>query len=147
MPGGFRSSSPRSDLRLHTGIGGGQVFGITALAPVDSAKQLYVDYLRNNTLGLYRNEGTDGHELQFSLRQLDSYNISTESKLEVSYFNSRSGQNGGLSNPTLFESNVPTLRRNYAISDAVGTLFEEDLNVTYWTKLDLRVAKIVLLYL
>ena len=137
MPGGFRSSSPRSDLRLHTGIGGGQVFGITALAPVDSAKQLYVDYLRNNTLGLFRNEGTDGHELQFSLKQLDSYNISTESKLEVSYFNSRSGQNGGLSNPTLFESNVPTLRRNYAISDAVGTLFEEDLNVTYWTKRDL----------
>ena len=137
MPGGFRSSSPRSDLRLHTGIGGGQVFGITALAPVDSAKQLYVDYLRNNTLGLFRNEGTDGHELQFSLKQLDSYNISTESKLEVSYFNSRSGQNGGLSNPTLFESNVPTLRRNYAISDAIGTLFEEDLNVTYWTKRDL----------
>lgn len=137
MPGGFRSSSPRSDLRLHTGIGGGQVFGITALAPVDSAKQLYVDYLRNNTLGLFRNEGTDGHELQFSLKQLDSYNISTESKLEVSYFNSRSGQNGGLSNPTLFESNVPTLRRNYAISDAVATLFEEDLNVTYWTKRDL----------
>ena len=137
MPGGFRSSSPRSDLRLLTGIGGGQVFGITVLAPVDSAKQLYVDYLRNNTLGLYRNEGTDGHELQFSLRQLDSYNISTESKLEVSYFNSRSGQNGGLSNTTLFESNVPTLRRNYAISDAVGTLFEEDLNVKYWTKRDL----------
>ena len=137
MPGGFRSSSPRSDLRLLTGIGGGQVFGITALAPVDSAQQLYVDYLRNNTLGLFRNEGTDGHELQFSLKQLDSYNISTESKLEVSYFNSRSGQNGGLSNPTLFESNVPTLRRNYAISDEVGTLFEEDLNVTYWTKRDL----------
>ena len=62
MPGGFRSSSPRTDLRLHTGIGGGQVFGITALAPSDSTKQLYVDYLRNNTLGLYRNEGTDGHE-------------------------------------------------------------------------------------
>jgi len=78
MPGIFRSSSPRSDLRLHTGIGGGQVFGITALAPVDSAKQLYVDYLRNNTLGLFRNEGTDGHELQFSLKQLDSYNFSTE---------------------------------------------------------------------
>lgn len=137
MPGGFRSSSPRSDLRLHTGIGGGQVFGITALAPVDSAKQLYVDYLRNNTLGLYRNEGTDGHELQFSLRQLDSYNISTESKLEVSYFNSRSGQNGGLSSPSLFESNVPTLRRNYAIDDGVGTLFEEELNVTYWTRRDI----------
>jgi len=137
MPLDYRSSSPRSDLRLLTGIGGGQVFGITALAPVDSAKQLYVDYLRNNTLGLYRNEGTDGHELQFSLRQLDSYNISTESKLEVSYFNSRSGQNGGLSNPTLFESNVPTLRRNYAIDDGVGTLFEEELNVTYWTRRDI----------
>lgn len=137
MPGGFLSSSPRSDLRLLTGIGGGQVFGITALAPVDSAKQLYVDYLRNNTLGLYRNEGTDGHELQFALRQLDSYNISTESKLEVSYFNSRSGQNGGLFSPSLFESNVPTLRRNYAIDDGVGTLFEEELNVTYWTRRDI----------
>jgi len=137
MPGGFHSSSPRSDLRLHTGIGGGQVFGITALAPVDSAKQLYVDYLRNNTLGLYRNEGTDGHELQFSLKELDSYNISTEAKLEVGYFNSRSGQNGGLSSPSLFESNVPTLRRNYAIDDGVGTLFEEELNVTYWTRRDI----------
>jgi lysozyme family protein len=136
MPGGFHSSSPRSDLRLHTGIGGGQVFGITALAPVDSTKQLYVDYLRNNTLGLYRNEGTDGHELQFSLKELDSYNIS-QSKLEVGYFNSRSGQNGGLSSPSLFESNVPTLRRNYAIDDGVGTLFEEELNVTYWTRRDI----------
>nr|ADI20276.1 hypothetical protein [uncultured Sphingobacterium sp. EB080_L08E11] len=137
MPSGFRSSSPRSDLRLHTGIGGGQVFGITALAPVDTTKQLYVDYLRNNTLGLYRNEGTDGHELQFSLKDLDAYNISTQSKLEVSYFNSRSGQNGGLSSPILFENNVPTLRRNYAIEDGVGTLFEEELNVTYWTRRDL----------
>jgi lysozyme family protein len=137
MPGGFHSTSPRSDLRLHTGIGGGQVFGITALAPVDSAKQLYVDYLRNNTLGLYRNEGTDGHELQFSLKELDSYNSLTESKLEVGYFNSRSGQNGGLSSPSLFESNVPTLRRNYAIDDGVGTLFEEELNVTYWTRRDI----------
>ncbi|MCH1401728.1 MAG: hypothetical protein L7U78_04310, partial [Schleiferiaceae bacterium] len=137
MPDGFRSSSPRSDLRLLTGIGGGQVFGITALAPVDSAKQLYVDYLRNNTLGMYRNEGTDGHELQFSLKQLDSYNIWTQAKLEVGYFNSRSGQNGGLSSPSLFESNVPTLRRNYAIVDGVGALFEEELNVTYWKKRDL----------
>jgi len=137
MPSGFRSSSPRSDLRLHTGIGGGQVFGITALAPVDTTKQLYVDYLRNNTLGLYRNEGTDGHELQFSLKDLDAYNISTQSKLEVSYFNSRSGQNGGLSSPILFENNVPTLRRNYAIEDGVGTLFEEELSVTYWTRRDL----------
>ena len=134
MPGGFRSSSPRSDLRLHTGIGGGQVFGITALAPVDSTKQLYVDYLRNNTLGLYRNEGTDGHELQFSLKQLDSNNIWTQAKLEVAYFNSRSGQNGGLSSPSLFESNIPTLRRNYAVEDGVGDLFEEELNITYWIK-------------
>jgi hypothetical protein len=136
MPGGFHSSSPRSDLRLHTGIGGGQVFGITALAPVDSAKQLFVDYLRNNTLGLFRNEGTDGHELQFSLKQLDSYNIWTQAELEVTYFNSRSGQNGGLSSPSLFESNVPSLRRNYAIEDGVGALFEEELDIKYWTRLD-----------
>ena len=137
MPGSFSSSSPRSDLRLHTGIGGGQVFGITALAPVDSTKQLYVDYLRNNTLGLYRNEGTDGHELHFALHKLDSNLFATNTKLEVSYFNLRSGQNGGLSSPELFESNVPTLRRNLAISDAVGTLYEEELNVTYWRKRDL----------
>ncbi len=137
MPLDYRSSSPRSDMRLHTGIGGGQVFGITAMSPVDSNEQLFVDYLRNNTLGLFRNEGTDGHELQFSLKQLDSYNIWTQAKLEVGYFNSRSGQNGGLSSPSLFESNVPTLRRNYAIDDGVGTLFEEELNVTYWTRRDL----------
>jgi hypothetical protein len=136
MPLDYRSSSPRSDLRLHTGIGGGQVFGITAMSPVDSNGQLFVDYLRNNTLGLFRNEGTDGHELQFSLKQLDSYNIWTQAKLEVVYFNSRSGQNGGLSSPSLFESNVPTLRRNYAIEDGVGALFEEELDIKYWTRLD-----------
>lgn len=136
MPEDYRSSSPRSDLRLHTGIGGGQVFGITALSPVDSKEQLYVDYLRNNTLGLFRNEGTDGHELQFSLKQLDSYNIWTQAKLEVAYFNSRSGQNGGLSSPTLFESNVPTLRRNFAVNDGGGALFEEELDIKYWARLD-----------
>ena len=136
MPRDYRSSSPRSDLRLHTGIGGGQVFGITALSPVDSNEQLYVDYLRNNTLGLFRNEGTDGHELQFSLKQLDSYNIWTQAKLEVAYFNSRSGQNGGLSSPTLFESNVPTLRRNFAVNDGGGALFEEELAIKYWARLD-----------
>ncbi len=136
MPLDYRSSSPRSDLRLHTGIGGGQVFGITAMSPVDSNEQLFVDYLRNNTLGLFRNEGTDGHELQFSLKQLDSYNIWTQAELEVTYFNSRSGQNGGLSSPSLFESNVPSLRRNYAIEDGVGALFEEELDIKYWTRLD-----------
>jgi hypothetical protein len=136
MPRDFRSSSPRSDLRLHNGIGGGQVFGITALSPVDSTKQLYVDYLRNNTLGLFRNEGTDGHELHFSIKQLDSYNILTQAKLEVAYFNSRSGQNGGLSSPTLFESNVPTLRRNFAVNDGEGVLFEEELDIKYWAGLD-----------
>ena len=136
MPRDFRSSSPRSDLRLHNGIGGGQVFGITALSPVDSTKQLYLDYLRNNTLGLFRNEGTDGHELHFSIKQLDSYNIWTQAKLEVAYFNSRSGQNGGLSSPTLFESNVPTLRRNFAVNDGEGALFEEELDIKYWARLD-----------
>jgi len=136
MPSAFHSSSPRSDLRLHTGIGGGQVFGITALAPADSTKQLFVDYLRNNTLGLYRNEGTDGHELNFALKQWDLFQ-DTQAELKVSYFNSRSGQNGGLSSPSLFESNEPTLRRNLAVSDGSGVLFEEELNVTYWAKRDL----------
>lgn len=137
MPGGFRSSSPRSDLRLHTGIGGGQVFGITALAPADSTKQLYVDYLRNNTLGLYRNEGTDGHELNFALKQWGLFQENTLAQLQVSYFNSRSGQNGGLSSPSLFESNEPTLRRNFAVSDGSGVLFEEELNAAYFVELDL----------
>jgi len=137
MPGGFRSSSPRSDLRLHTGIGGGQVFGITALAPVDSTKQLYVDYLRNNTLGLYRNEGTDGHELNFALKQWDLFQENTSAQLQVSYFNSRSGQNGGLSSPSLFESNEPTLRWNFAVRDGSGVLFEEELNLTYWARRNL----------
>ena len=136
MPVDYRSSSPRSDLRLHTGIGGGQVFGITVLSPVDSNEQLYVDYIRNNTLGLFRNEGTDGHELKFSLKQLDSYNIWTQAKLEVGYFNSRSGQNGGLSTPNLFESNVPSLSQNFSVNDGGGALFEEELDIKYWTKLD-----------
>jgi len=136
MPRDYHSSSPRSDLRLHTGIGGGQVFGITALSPVDSNEQLYVDYLRNNTLGLFRNEGTDGHELHFSLKQLDPHKVWTQAKLEVAYFNSRSGQNGGLSSPTLFESNVPTLRRNFAVNDGEGVLFEEELDIKYWAMLD-----------
>ena len=52
-----------------TGIGGGQLFGLKTMSPVDSAKQLWVDYLRSNALGLYRNEGTDGHELNIKMRQ------------------------------------------------------------------------------
>ena len=136
MPRNYLSSSPRSDLRLQTGIGGGQVFGITALSPVDSNEQLYVDYLRNNTLGLFRNEGTDGHELHFSMKHLDPNNVWTQSKLEVAYFNSRSGQNGGLSTPNLFESNVPSLRRNFSVNDGGGALFEEELDIKYWTKLE-----------
>ena len=71
----------------------------------------------------------------FSLKQLDPHKVWTQAKLEVAYFNSRSGQNGGLSSPTLFESNVPTLRRNFAVNDGEGALFEEELDIKYWAGL------------
>ena len=58
MPNYHSASSPRTDLTVLTGIGGGQFFGLKAMSPVDSAKQLWIDYLRSNALGLYRNEGT-----------------------------------------------------------------------------------------
>ena len=54
----------------------------------------------------------------------------------MGYFNSRSGQNGGLSTPNLFESNVPSLRQNFSVNDDGGALFEEELDIKYWTKLD-----------
>ena len=56
MPEFHSASAPITDLKLLTGIGGGQVFGLSAMSPIDSAKQFYLDYLRSNALGLYLNE-------------------------------------------------------------------------------------------
>ena len=49
-----------------------------------------------------------------------------------------SGQNGGLSNPLLFETNVPTLRANYAIEDNSGALFEEQFELKFYRVLNHR---------
>ena len=139
MPNYHSASSPRTDLSLLTGIGGGQLFGIRSMSPVDSAKQLWVDYLRSNVLGLYRNEGTDGHELNIKMRQDGVYNDGKRTLplhgFELSFFNSRSGQNGGLNTPDLFESNVPTLRRNFSVANSRGELYEERLRFMYYRHL------------
>ena len=119
MPNYHSASSPKTDLTVLTGIGGGQLFGLKTMSPVDSAKQLWVDYLRSNALGLYRNEGTDGHELNIKMRQDGVYKDGKRTfplhGFEFSYFSSRSGQNGGLNSSDFFESNVPTLRRNFSV--------------------------------
>ena len=139
MPNYHSASSPRTDLSLLTGIGGGQLFGIRSMSPVDSAKQLWVDYLRSNVLGLYRNEGTDGHELNIKMRQDGVYKDGKRTLplhgFELSFFNSRSGQNGGLNTPDLFESNVPTLRRNFSVANSRGELYEERLRFMYYRHL------------
>ena len=136
MPEFYSASAPRSDLKLLTGIGGGQVFGVHAMSPIDSAKQFYLDYLRSNTLGLYRNEGSDGYELNLKIRQDDTYEDGKRARplqgLELRYFSLTSGQNGGLSNPMLFETNVPTLRTNYSIEDNSGALFEEQFELKFY---------------
>ena len=142
MPEFHSASAPRTDLKLLTGIGGGQVFGLRAMSPVDSAKQFYLDYLRSNALGLYRNEGSDGHELNIKIRQDGAYEGGKLARplqgVELRYFNLTSGQNGGLSNPLLFETNVPTLRANYAIEDNSGELFEEQFELKFYRVLNHR---------
>ena len=142
MPEFHSASAPRTDLKLLTGIGGGQVFGLSAMSPIDSAKQFYLDYLRSNALGLYRNEGSDGHELNIKIRQDGAYEGGKLARplqgVELRYFNLTSGQNGGLSNPLLFETNVPTLRANYAIEDNSGALFEEQFELKFYRVLNHR---------
>ena len=142
MPEFHSASAPRTDLKLLTGIGGGQVFGLSAMSPIDSAKQFYLDYLRSNALGLYRNEGSDGHELNIKIRQDGAYEGGKLARplqgVELRYFNLASGQNGGLSNPLLFETNVPTLRANYAIEDNSGALFEEQFELKFYRVLNHR---------
>ena len=142
MPEFHSASAPRTDLKLLTGIGGGQVFGLRAMSPIDSAKQFYLDYLRSNALGLYRNEGSDGHELNIKIRQDVAYEGGKLARplqgVELRYFNLTSGQNGGLSNPLLFETNVPTLRANYAIEDNSGALFEEQFELKFYRVLNHR---------
>ncbi len=142
MPKFHSASAPRTDLKLLTGIGGGQVFGLSAMSPIDSTKQFYLDYLRLNALGLYQNEGSDGHELNIKIRQDGVYKRRKLAHplqgIELRYFNLTSGQNGGLSNPSLFETNVPTLRANYAIEDNSGVLFEEQFELKLYRSLDRR---------
>ena len=142
MPEFHSARAPRTDLKLLTGIGGGQVFGLSAMSPIDSAKQFYLDYLRSNALGLYRNEGSDGHELNIKIRQDGAYEGGKLARplqgVELRYFNLTSGQNGGLSNPLLFETNVPTLRANYAIEDNSGALFEEQFELKFYRVLNHR---------
>ena len=67
IPLSHSSNVPLSNLYYRSGFGGGQLFGIQSLSPVDSSQQLYLDYSRMNSLGVYRNEGADGHELNLSL--------------------------------------------------------------------------------
>ena len=142
MPEFHSATAPRTDLKLLTGIGGGQVFGLSAMSPIDSAKQFFLDYLRSNALGLYRNEGSDGHELNIKIRQDGAYEGGKLARplqgVELRYFNLTSGQNGGLSNPLLFETNVPTLRANYAIEDNSGALFEEQFELKFYRVLNHR---------
>ena len=139
MPNYHSASSPKTDLTVLTGIGGGQLFGLKTMSPVDSAKQLWVDYLRSNALGLYRNEGTDGHELNIKMRQDGVYKDGKRTfplhGFEFSYFSSRSGQNGGLNSSDFFESNVPTLRRNFSVANDRGELYEEQLRFMYYRHL------------
>ena len=95
----YHSCSPKTDLTVLTGIGGGQLFGLKTMSPVDSAKQLWVDYLRSNALGLYRNEGTDGHELNIKMRQDGVYKDGMRTLplhgFEFSFFNARSVSTAG----------------------------------------------------
>ena len=139
MPKYHSASSPKTDLTILTGIGGGQLFGLKTMSPVDSAKQLWVDYLRSNALGLYRNEGTDGHELNIKMRQDGLYKEGKRTLplhgFEFSFFNARSGQHGGLDSPDFFESNVPTLRRNISVANNRGELYEERLRFMYYRHL------------
>ena len=139
MPNYHSASSPKTDLTVLTGIGGCQLFGLKTMSPVDSAKQLWVDYLRSNALGLYRNEGTDGHELNIKMRQDGVYKDGKRTfplhGFEFSYFSSRSGQNGGLNSSDFFESNVPTLRRNFSVANDRGELYEEQLRFMYYRHL------------
>mgnify|MGYP001349631088 CR=1 FL=1 len=136
MPNYHSATSPKTDLTVLTGIGGGQLFGLKTMSPVDSAKQLWVDYLRSNALGLYRNEGTDGHELNIKMRQDGVYNEGKRTLplhgFEFSFFNARSGQHGGLISPDFFEINVPTLRRNFSVANNRGELYEESLHFMYY---------------
>lgn len=141
MPNYHIASAPRTDMTALSGIGGGQLVGVRTMSPVDSSKQLWVDYLRSNALGLYRNEGTDGHELNVKMRQ---QSMGPAYGFEFSYFNARSGQNGGLSSPALFEANVPSLRRNFSVKDSRGELFEENLKLMVYRHFeDLTVKALV----
>ena len=129
LPQSHTASAPLSRLYYRSGQGGGQLFGIQSLSPVDSSQQLYIDYARINTLGIYRNEGSDGHELNFSL--ISDRGAESDDKFTASYFTRNTGQNGGLSSPDYFESNIPTLRSNFSVNDPIGQYSEEKFSLEF----------------
>jgi len=132
MPQATYASSPRSDLRYLMGLGGGQQFGLRALTPVDTAAQLVLDYTRTNTVGFYRNEGSDGHELYLRLdRGAELLKKGPTSSIRIGYFEMTTGENGGLSQSDFFETNVPTLRRNFAVSDSRAAFKEREVLLGY----------------
>ena len=129
MPLSHSSNVPLSNLYYRSGFGGGQLFGIQSLSPVDSSQQLYLDYSRMNSLGVYRNEGADGHELNLSL--VSNTRLEGTDRFTVSYFKRKTGQNGGLTQPDYFETNIPTLRTNFSVNDPTGEYTEENFLVEF----------------
>ena len=129
MPLSHSANVPLSNLYYRSGFGGGQLFGIQSLSPVDSSQQLYLDYSRMNSLGVYRNEGADGHELNLSL--VSNTRLKGTDRFTVSYFKRKTGQNGGLAQPDYFETNIPTLRTNFSVNDPTGEYTEENFLVEF----------------
>ena len=129
LPKSHTAGAPLSRLYYRSGQGGGQLFGIQSLAPVDSSQQLYIDYARINTLGIYRNEGSDGHELNVSL--ISDRGADGNDRFTASYFTRNTGQNGGLSSPDYFESNISTLRSNFSVNDPTGQFSEEKISLEF----------------
>ena len=128
------ASAPRFKLYGRSGLGGGQQFGMETQTPMDSMRQLYLNYERTNALGFYRNEGSDGHELSLAMRSrvpLDSSFRQWTESLEIRYYSMITGQNGGLSQVDLFQTNVPSLRRNFAVEHSAGAYREDFLDVDY----------------
>lgn len=129
LPESHSATAPLSRLYYRSGFGGGQLFGIQSLSPVDSSQQLYLDYSRINALGVYRNEGSDGHELNLSF--ISDRGPVVNDRFTASYFTRNTGQNGGLSSPDYFETNIPTLRSNFSVNDPDGEYSEEEFSLGF----------------
>lgn len=129
------ASAPRSTLSYRSGLGGGQQFGLEVLSPAAQFDQLYLDYQRTNALGFYQNEGSDGHDLFLQYVRHDSLSGQERDFVRVRFFQQNAGGNGGLQFPELFESNVPSLRRNFSVVYAGGSFGETETEWTYGRKL------------